>query len=121
MVGRHPEPGAPDVHPGPRFHPEIRDLVPAEPLDEILADYDTWRNTSQKLCRKVVNRTAGVAVRQPGPLDQTQDLLFIEEAAGGIERFVEVGGKSADGRRAGHQTLKLPELARTVGGAQHRT
>ena len=26
------------------FVQEIRDLVPAEPLDEILADYDTWRN-----------------------------------------------------------------------------
>ena len=26
------------------FIQEIRDLVPAEPLDEILADYDTWRN-----------------------------------------------------------------------------
>ena len=25
------------------FIQEIRDLVPAEPLDEILADYDTWR------------------------------------------------------------------------------
>ncbi len=32
------------------FIQEIRDLVPAEPLDEILADYDTWRNEKPPSC-----------------------------------------------------------------------
>ena len=32
------------------FIREIRDLVPAEPLDEILADYDTWRNEKPPSC-----------------------------------------------------------------------
>jgi fatty acid synthase len=37
------------------FIQEIRDLVPAEPLDEILADYDTWiTEKPSELCRTVV-------------------------------------------------------------------
>src|SRR5271166_2017838 len=37
------------------FIQEIRDLVPAEPLDEILADYDTWRaERPREMARTVV-------------------------------------------------------------------
>ena len=53
------------------FIQEIRDLVPAEPLDEILADYDTWRR--REAARAVPqgrHRAAGLAVRQPGALDR---------------------------------------------------
>lgn len=36
------------------FIQEIRDLVPAEPLDEILADYDTWlRERPREMARTV--------------------------------------------------------------------
>ena len=53
------------------FIQEIRDLVPAEPLDEILADYDTWRRERPRdMARTVLHRAAGVAVRQPGALDR---------------------------------------------------
>ena len=97
------------------FIQEIRDLVPAEPLDEILADYDTWRNEKpRELCRKVVIELLAWQFASPVRWIETQDLLFIEEAAGGlgIERFVEIGVKSAP-TVAGlaTNTLKLPEYS----------
>ena len=69
-----------------------------EPLDEILADYDTWRNEKpRELCRKVVIELLAWQFASPVRWIETQDLLFIEEAAGGlgVERFVEIGVKSA--------------------------
>ncbi len=97
------------------FIQEIRDLVPAEPLDEILADYDTWRNEKpRELMRKVVIELLAWQFASPVRWIETQDLLFIEEAAGGlgIERFVEIGVKSAP-TVAGlaTNTLKLPEYS----------
>ena len=86
------------------FIQEIRDLVPAEPLDEILADYDTWRNEKpRELCRKLVDRAAGVAVRQPGALDR--------DAGSALHR----GGR----RRARHRTLRRDrcEVGADGGGA----
>nr|WP_232004911.1 type I polyketide synthase [Mycobacterium sp. ACS1612] len=97
------------------FIQEIRDLVPAEPLDEILADYDTWRKEKPaELCRKIVIELLAWQFASPVRWIETQDLLFIEEAAGGlgIERFVEIGVKSAP-TVAGlaTNTLKLPEYS----------
>ncbi len=97
------------------FIQEIRDLVPAEPLDEILADYDTWRNEKPtELCRKVVIELLAWQFASPVRWIETQDLLFIEEAAGGlgIDRFVEIGVKSAP-TVAGlaTNTLKQPEYS----------
>ncbi|MGO9924628.1 MAG: acyltransferase domain-containing protein, partial [Mycobacterium sp.] len=80
------------------FIQEIRDLVPAEPLDEVLADYDTWRNEKPgELCRKVVIELLAWQFASPVRWIETQDLLFTEEPAGGlgVERFVEIGVKSA--------------------------
>jgi fatty acid synthase len=100
------------------FIQEIRDLVPAEPLDEILADYDTWRNEKpRELMRKVVIELLAWQFASPVRWIETQDLLFIEEAAGGlgIERFVEIGVKTAP-TVAGlaTNTLKLPEYAHST-------
>src|SRR6202007_3232347 len=100
------------------FIQEIRDLVPAEPLDEILADYGTWRNERpRELCRKVVIELLAWQFASPVRWIETQDLLFTEEAAGGVgvERFVEVGVKSAP-TVAGlaQNTLKLPEYAHST-------
>ena len=92
--------------------------MPAEPLDEILADYDTWRNEKpRELCRKVVIELLAWQFASPVRWIETQDLLFIEEAAGGlgIERFVEIGVKSAPtvaGLAA--NTLKLPEYSHST-------
>ncbi|TRW78846.1 DUF1729 domain-containing protein [Mycolicibacterium sp. 018/SC-01/001] len=124
-----PEPSDPDLLVGryipnlvPRpftldrdFVQEIRDLVPAEPLDEILADYDTWRTERPKeLCRKIVIELLAWQFASPVRWIETQDLLFIEEAAGGlgVERFVEIGVKNAP-TVAGlaTNTLKLPEYS----------
>lgn len=100
------------------FVQEIRDLVPAEPLDEILADYDTWRNERpSELMRKIVIELLAWQFASPVRWIETQDLLFIEEAAGGlgVERFVEIGVKNAP-TVAGlaTNTLKLPEFAHSA-------
>ncbi|MGY4711710.1 fatty acid synthase subunit beta domain-containing protein [Mycolicibacterium sp. CBM1] len=100
------------------FVQEIRDLVPAEPLDEILADYDTWRaERPRELCRRIVIELLAWQFASPVRWIETQDLLFIEEAAGGlgVERFVEIGVKSAP-TVAGlaSNTLKLPEYAHST-------
>ncbi|ADT98620.1 type I polyketide synthase [Mycolicibacterium gilvum] len=97
------------------FIEEIRDLVPAEPLDEVLADYDTWRNERpRELMRKIVIELLAWQFASPVRWIETQDLLFIEEAAGGlgVERFVEIGVKNAP-TVAGlaTNTLKLPEYS----------
>ena len=100
------------------FIQEIRDLVPAEPLDEILADYDTWRTERpRELARTVLIELLAWQFASPVRWIETQDLLFTEEAAGGLglERFVEIGVKSAP-TVAGlaTNTLKLPEYAHST-------
>lgn len=100
------------------FIQEIRDLVPAEPLDEILADYDTWLNERRnEMARTVVIELLAWQFASPVRWIETQDLLFIEEAAGGlgVERFVEIGVKSSP-TVAGlaTNTLKLPEYAHST-------
>ncbi|BBX15693.1 3-oxoacyl-ACP synthase [Mycolicibacterium duvalii] len=97
------------------FIQEIRDLVPAVELDEVLANYDEWRNERPAdLCRKVIIELLAWQFASPVRWIETQDLLFIEEAAGGlgVERFVEIGVKSAP-TVAGlaQNTLKLPEYS----------
>jgi fatty acid synthase, bacteria type len=100
------------------FIQEIRDLVPAEPLDEILADYDTWLNERPgEMARTVFIELLAWQFASPVRWIETQDLLFTEEAAGGlgVERFVEIGVKSAP-TVAGlaTNTLKLPEYAHST-------
>jgi fatty acid synthase len=97
------------------FIQEIRDLVPAEPLDEILADYDTWITERPiEVGRRVVIELLAWQFASPVRWIETQDLLFTETAAGGIgvERFVEIGVRSAP-TVAGlaRNTLRLPEYA----------
>jgi fatty acid synthase len=100
------------------FIQEIRDLVPAEPLDEILADYDTWRTERpREMARTVVIELLAWQFASPVRWIETQDLLFTEDAAGGlgVERLVEIGVKSAP-TVAGlaTNTLKLPEYAHST-------
>ncbi|SPM35771.1 type I polyketide synthase, partial [Mycobacterium rhizamassiliense] len=100
------------------FIQEIRDLVPAEPLDEILADYDSWlRDRPRDMARTVLIELLAWQFASPVRWIETQDLLFIEEAASGlgVERFVEIGVKTAPtvaGLAA--NTLKLPEYAHST-------
>jgi fatty acid synthase len=100
------------------FIQEIRDLVPAEPLDEILADYDTWlRERPREMTRIIVIELLAWQFASPVRWIETQDQLFIEEAAGGmgVERFVEIGVKSAPTVSGlATNTLKLPEYAHST-------
>jgi fatty acid synthase, bacteria type len=100
------------------FIQEIRDLVPAEPLDEILADYDTWRRERPvEMARKVLIELLAWQFASPVRWIETQDLLFTEEAAGGlgVERFVEIGVKSSPTVSGlATNTLKLPEYAHST-------
>ena len=100
------------------FVQEIRDLVPAEPLDEILENYDHWRNERPfDLARTLIIELLAWQFASPVRWIETQDLLFTEEAAGGlgVERFVEIGVKSAP-TVAGlaTNTLKLPDYAHST-------
>ena len=100
------------------FIQEIRDLVPAEPLDDILADYDIWMaRDSKEVARRVLVELLAWQFASPVRWIETQDLLFTDEAAGGlgVERFVEIGVKSAP-TVAGlaRNTLKLPDYAHST-------
>src|SRR6202008_3068496 len=67
---------------GRDFIQEIRDLLPAEPLDEILADYDTWRRErSGEMARTVFIELLAWQFASPVRWVETQDLLFIKEDA----------------------------------------
>lgn len=119
IIGRY----IPNLVPRPftldrEFIQEIRDLVPAEPLDEILADYDAWlAERRNEMARVVLIELLAWQFASPVRWIETQDLLFTEEAAGGlgVERFVEIGVKSAP-TVAGlaSNTLKLPEYAHST-------
>jgi fatty acid synthase len=119
IIGRY----VPNLVPRPfsldrEFIQEIRDLVPAEPLDEILANYDTWRaERPSDLARTVLIELLAWQFASPVRWIETQDLLFTEVAAGGlgVERIVEIGVKSAP-TVAGlaTNTLKLPEYAHST-------
>ncbi|EKF22937.1 beta-ketoacyl synthase, C-terminal domain protein [Mycolicibacterium hassiacum DSM 44199] len=119
IVGRY----IPNLVPKPfsldkEFIQEIRDLVPATSLDEVLEDYETWRNERpRELCRKIVIELLAWQFASPVRWIETQDLLFCEEAAGGlgVERFVEIGVKNSPtvaGLAA--NTLKLPEYSHST-------
>ena len=114
----HPEPGAPAVHPGPRLRPGD-----PRPGAGRAARRDPRRlrhlaeRAALELCRKVVIELLAWQFASPVRWIETQDLLFIEEAAGGlgVERFVEIGVKSAP-TVAGlaTNTLKLPEYSHST-------
>src|SRR5246127_4614584 len=100
------------------FIQEIRDLVPAEPLDDNLENYDTWLNERPfDMARTVFIELLAWQFASPVRWIETQDLLFTEQAAGGlgVERFVEIGVKSAPtvAGLAPHP-LKLPEYAHST-------
>ncbi|MFH5230756.1 fatty acid synthase subunit beta domain-containing protein [Antrihabitans spumae] len=112
LVGRY----IPNLVPKPfslerDFVQEIADLVPSEPLDEVLADFDDWAARPADLCRVVLIELLAWQFASPVRWIETQDLLFTDEAHGGlgVERFIEVGLASAP-TVAGlaTNTLKLP-------------
>lgn len=79
------------------FVAEIADLVPAEPLNEVLADFDSWAARPAELTRVVLIELLAWQFASPVRWIETQDLLFGAPSRGGLNvgRFVEVGLKSA--------------------------
>lgn len=93
------------------FIQEIADLVPSEPLDTVLADFDSWAARPHDLCRVVLTELLAWQFASPVRWIETQDLLFADESEGGlgVERFVEIGlSATPTVANLASQTLKLP-------------
>ncbi len=110
LVGRY----IPNLVPKPfslerEFVAEIADLVPSEPLAEVLADFDSWAQRPSELCRVVLIELLAWQFASPVRWIETQDLLFGDL---GVERFVEVGlAATPTVANLASQTLKLPDFA----------
>lgn len=89
------------------FIEEIADLVPSEPLDAVLADFDAWSARPGELCRTVLIELLAWQFASPVRWIETQDLLFGPEV--NLERFIEVGvGGAPTVANLATSTLKLP-------------
>ncbi|GAA4481694.1 type I polyketide synthase [Rhodococcus olei] len=96
---------------GREFIQEIADLVPSAQLNEVLADFDTWSANPVALTRVVLAELLAWQFASPVRWIETQDLLFADEADGGlgVERFVEIGlAATPTVANLASQTLKLP-------------
>ncbi|MBA4025699.1 MAG: 3-oxoacyl-ACP synthase [Gordonia sp.] len=102
---------------GRDFVQEIADLVPSDPLNEVLADWDTWSAKPGELTRVILVELLAWQFASPVRWIETQDLLFTpaERGGAGVERFVEVGVKSAPtlSGLAGN-TLKLDDYSQSA-------
>ncbi|MCF8569394.1 DUF1729 domain-containing protein [Gordonia sp. HY002] len=102
---------------GRDFVQEIADLVPSEPLDAVLADWDAWEATPAALARVILIELLAWQFASPVRWIETQDLLFssVEQGGVGVERFVEVGVKSAPTLTGlARNTLKLAPYGAAV-------
>ncbi|RMB75268.1 DUF1729 domain-containing protein [Rhodococcus sp. SBT000017] len=112
LVGRY----IPNLVPKPfslerEFVQEIADLVPSEPLNTVLAEFDSWAARPRDLCRVILTELLAWQFASPVRWIETQDLLFADESDGGmgVERFVEIGlGATPTVANLASQTLKLP-------------
>ncbi|MEU0543549.1 fatty acid synthase subunit beta domain-containing protein [Nocardia sp. NPDC005978] len=118
LVGRY----IPNLVPRPfslerEFIREIADLVPSEPLAEVLAAWDEWAAKPIELCRVVLVELLAWQFASPVRWIETQDLLFtdVEHGGLGVERFVEVGlAATPTTANLASNTLKLPGFSNTV-------
>ena len=89
------------------FVQEIADLVPSEPLNAVLADFDVWAAKPGELCRTVLNELLAWQFASPVRWIETQDLLFGPQID--VERFIEIGvGQAPTVANLATSTLKLP-------------
>ncbi|WUD63204.1 DUF1729 domain-containing protein [Nocardia sp. NBC_00511] len=96
---------------------EIADLVPSEPLAEVLANWDEWAAKQVDLCRVVLVELLAWQFASPVRWIETQDLLFtdVEHGGVGVERFVEIGlAPTPTVANLASNTLKLPQFSNTV-------
>ncbi|MDV8000794.1 polyketide synthase [Rhodococcus sp. IEGM 1408] len=93
------------------FVQEIADLVPADALAEVLANWDAWAATPVALGRLLLVELLAWQFASPVRWIETQALLFtpIERGGLGIEQFVEVGVANAPTvANLASKTLDLP-------------
>ncbi|MFT3714807.1 MAG: DUF1729 domain-containing protein [Gordonia sp. (in: high G+C Gram-positive bacteria)] len=96
------------------FVQEIADLVPSEPLADVLAAWDDWAARPAELTRVVLIELLAWQFASPVRWIETQELLFAgpERGGPGIQRFVEVGVKTAPTLTGlARNTLRLPGYA----------
>uniref|UniRef100_UPI003CC7FD90 fatty acid synthase subunit beta domain-containing protein n=1 Tax=Nocardia wallacei TaxID=480035 RepID=UPI003CC7FD90 len=96
------------------FIAEIADLVPSEPLTQVLANWDDWSARPSELCRVVLIELLAWQFASPVRWIETQDLLFTDPEHGGlaVERFVEIGlAATPTVANLATNTLKLPQFA----------
>ncbi|SIS13188.1 type I polyketide synthase [Williamsia sterculiae] len=79
------------------FVQEIADLVPSDPITEVLADWEGWAARPSALLRVVLIELLAWQFASPVRWIETQDLLLrpVDQGGLGVERFVEVGVKDA--------------------------
>ena len=93
------------------FVQEIADLVPADSLAEVLANWDAWAATPVRLGRLLLVELLAWQFASPVRWIETQELLFtpVERGGLGIEQFVEVGVANAPTvANLASKTLDLP-------------
>ncbi|MFF0635961.1 fatty acid synthase subunit beta domain-containing protein [Nocardia sp. NPDC004151] len=120
LIGRY----IPNLVPKPfnlerEFVQEIADLVPSEPLAEVLAHWSDWSSEAKRveLCRVVLVELLAWQFASPVRWIETQDLLFtdVEHGGVGVERFVEIGlAATPTVANLASNTLKLPQFGNAV-------
>ncbi|MGN0099658.1 MAG: acyltransferase domain-containing protein, partial [Dietzia sp.] len=93
------------------FVQEIADLVPAESLAEVLANWDAWAATPTRLGRLLLVELLAWQFASPVRWIETQELLFtpIERGGLGVDQFIEVGVANAPTvANLASKTLDLP-------------
>ncbi|MGC5245364.1 fatty acid synthase subunit beta domain-containing protein [Gordonia sp. DT219] len=102
---------------GHDFVAEIAALVPSDPLNAVLAEWDSWSARPAALARVILIELLAWQFASPVRWIETQDLLFSGPERGGlgVQRFVEIGLKGAP-TLAGlaTNTLKLDRYQRTT-------
>ncbi|WP_231498996.1 fatty acid synthase subunit beta domain-containing protein, partial [Gordonia alkanivorans] len=99
---------------GRDFVEEIAALVPSDPLNEVLADWDNWTAKPTELARVLLIELLAWQFASPVRWIETQDLLFSGPERDGlaVQRFVEIGLKGAPTLTGlANNTLKLDDYA----------
>ncbi|MGL6234563.1 MAG: fatty acid synthase subunit beta domain-containing protein [Segniliparus sp.] len=96
------------------FVESIAEVVPSEPIQEILHDWTIWSSQPRRLVSRLVVELLAWQFASPVRWIETQDLLFSPVLAGGlqVERFVEIGvGNAPTVANMARNTLKLDLFA----------
>ncbi|MFC2473185.1 MAG: acyltransferase domain-containing protein, partial [Actinomyces sp.] len=96
------------------FARSILEVVPSEPVEEILADWDSWAKRPTELARVLLVELLAWQFASPVRWIETQEVLLSSPSEGGlgIEHIVEVGlANSPTLANLATNTLRLPQHA----------